>query len=113
MPARVRCRASQASCFALSCCSSAATSSDTLRPGQPRTTRWLGPDLVAPDHARGPIPGVEHQVQSGRDDAQHGLDPAHALQLLPAAISHGGAIVDSPTVLVREVMTESLVTASP
>src|SRR4051794_29175993 len=113
IPARERCRASQASCLSLSCVTA---TPNTLRPRRRREThpaRRLGPDLVAPDQARGAVAGVEHHVQGGRGDADQGLDPSHARELLRTAVGHAGAIVDSPFVLVREVMTESVVTASP
>src|SRR4051794_23785438 len=108
IPARERCRASQASCLSLSCVTA---TPNTLRPRRRREThpaRRLGPDLVAPDQARGAVAGVEHHVQGGRGEADQGLDPSHARELLRTAVGHAGAIVDSPFVLVREVMTESV-----
>ena len=41
------------------------------------------------------------------------FDAAAALELRGGAMGHGGAIVDSRAVLIREVMTESVVTADP
>jgi CBS domain-containing protein len=68
---------------------------------------------VAPGDARDAVPDGEHRVQCRGGEADQALDPSPAGQLSRAPVSHRGAIVDSLAVLVRDVMTESVVTAEP
>src|SRR3954452_6264256 len=105
MPARGRWRRSQASCFSGSCVVTATSSKSVFGPLRPALgvrrreldpPCRLGPDLVAPDHARRAVAREEDDIQSGRDHADQRLDPAAARELIGTAIGHGGAIVDSP-----------------
>lgn len=58
------------------------------------------------------MPGEEQEVERGGGDADPALDPA-ARGLLAGRAGGHAASVDSRTVLVRDVMTESVVTAAP
>jgi CBS domain-containing protein len=86
---------------------------ETLVGPRQGTTCRLGRDLVAAGHAGDAVAGEQDQVERRRGEPDQGLDAAAALQLRTGAVGHGGAIVDSRPVLIREVMTESVVTAEP
>src|SRR3954469_12047976 len=103
MPARLRCRASQASCFSLSEIGAATSTHSLFRPPKrgPRTTlplgelrpaRGLGPDLVAADDAAGAIARVQDEGQAGGDEPQERLQAVHARELGGTAVGHGARL---------------------
>src|SRR5262245_35632113 len=109
MPARTRWRASQARVC------SGSTAATLVAAGLRKTgaPRRLGADLVAPDDARRPVARIEDEVEDRGGEPDQRLDAAAPGQLIGTAIGHGRAIVDSRSVLVREVMTDAVVTAEP
>ena len=64
--------------------------------------------------SRQAVAGGEHEIQGGRHDADHRLDARAASLLIGSQGTHGPAIlrgIDSRPMLIRDVMTDSVVTA--